>query len=449
MTSRSSAVIGAAALLLASLTIAGCTEGRSDPPNASLRVVHAAPSLGPVTFRRVRANETPLSYKEGSSFSFDVDTYTFNFEILGIDGSVSQTVSLEHTLEEGSDYTLVLREVGGQPEPRVIEAPSRDGSAAGTQLQLMHAATTVGDVDVFIDLEGFDVNSATPWGTLSYDGVLEPRTFASGSYEIVVTEAGNRANVLLATDPFPLGALQNAFLFIADDAGASLAPYTIAVAETPSRDLVDTNLQSGIRVLNAVIDRNGAYDPDAIDAGIDGELNPPLIQAVPFGALSGLATIASGEHNFNVTPAGNPGVIETDEPFTAAKAALGTWLVTGTPGSVTATLLADEFRVFRGEAKLQIIDGSAQNDAVEVFFVAPGTDLSATEPTAELAVDTATPNIRLAPGDYELTVRSAADQTVLAGPTALSVAAGGYYGILLSDTLSSTGVGVHLLYDFN
>ncbi|HSG65075.1 MAG TPA: DUF4397 domain-containing protein, partial [Gammaproteobacteria bacterium] len=203
-------------LLLASLITAGCDSGRTNPPNASLRVVHAMPTLGPVTFRRVRANATVLDYKSGAGFSFDVDTYRFSLEILAPDGSVAQTIALEHTLEQGTDYTLVLRDVGGQPQARIIERPARSASPPGTQLELMHAAPTVGAVDVYLEPQGFDLATATPWDSVSYDELIEPRLLnAPGNYVFVVTEMGNKANVLLMTDPLNLGATQNLFILLA------------------------------------------------------------------------------------------------------------------------------------------------------------------------------------------------------------------------------------------
>ncbi len=435
--------LAAVALVLASLLLAGCGSGRTDPPNATLRVVHAAPSVGPVTFKRVRANATTYDYKGSSLFSFDADTYTFNLEILAVDGSVAQTLSLMQTLENGTDYTLVLREIGGLPAATVIEAPARGTSASGTQLQLLHAATTLTAVDVFFEPAGFDLAAATPWGSLNYDDVLAPRLFTNGDYEFVITETGNRANVLLASTPFTVSGAQNIFLFIADGANTSLAPITLAIADGDGIDIVDKDLLSGIRVLNAVSDRN------AIDAGLDLELMPPLIQALPFGTVSDQTLIASGDHQLNITPAGNPGVIEIDQAFTAERASLSTWFITGSPGALSAAPLDDDFRLLPGESKLRIFNGSPLNDILQVYVVAPGTNLATIPATQILASGTASPNRRFAPGEYELTVRSAVDNRVLLGPQPLTIAADGYYAILLSDPLSGTGIDVQLLYDFN
>jgi hypothetical protein len=430
-------------LLLAGLITAGCEDGRTDPPNASLRVIHAMPTLGPVIFRRVRSNTTNLDYKNSAGFSFDVDTYTFNLEIVAPDGSVAQTISLERMLEQGTDYALVLRDIGGLPSARFIETPARSTSTAGTQLQLMHTALTVGAVDVYLDVEGFDLATAEPWDSVGYDELIPPRIVAApDDYVFIVTEAGNKANVLLTTGPVNLGATQNLFILLADGANEGLAPITLTIAESSGVDLVDQGLQSGIRVINSVGDRS------AIDAGIDLELDPPLIPGIAFGTVSDLALLAPGDHDFNVTPAGNPGVLEIEQPFSISKADVATWLISGSPGDLDFIFLDDNFRVPVGESKLRIFQGSPANPSVQVFVTAPGTNLSTVPATSLLPAGTASPNIRMAPNDYELTVRSATG-TVLAGPVAISIETDGYYGILLSDPLSGSGVDITYLYDFN
>lgn len=436
-------LLGVVALSITSLLASGCDSGRTELPNASLRVVHAAPDLGPVTFKRVQANATTLDYKGAAGFSFDVDTYTFNLEIIAPDGSVADTISTVHTLEQGTDYTLVLRDVGGQPQPRFIETPARTGGTPGTRIELLHAALTVGAVDVFVGPEGFDLSTASPWGTVSYDELIAPQILAGGTYEFYVTEVGNRANILLRSDPFSLGGTQNVFLLIADGVNPSLAPMTLTIADGSGIDIVDKDTQSEIRVINAVSDRSD------IDVGVDLALTPPLIPALPFGTVSSRTQIPGGDQQLNVTPAGDPGVLEVEQDFTIDKGKVATWLIAGAPGMLTADFLADDFRVIPGESKLRVFNGSPLNASVDVFVVPPGTNLDTTPPIATLAYRTASSNIRLVPGDYDLTVKASTDGTTLAGPLPITIGSDGYYGILLSDGLSGSGVDISYLDDFN
>jgi len=434
-----------AALTVVALLVSACDGGRSVPPKTSVRVVHAAPTVAPVVFRRVQANATNLDYKGSATFSFDVDTYTFNFEITAPDGSVTETVSFQATLADGVSSTIVLRELNGQPSPRVVEAPA-SGSGTGTNLQMLHSATSLiplAGVDVFIELQDFDLTTATPWGTIAYDEVLPQRELTNGTYEIAVTEAGVRTNVLLRTEPFALTNAPDLTLVLIDGADEGLAPVSIMIADGGNTELVDRDLESGIRVLNAVNDRS------AIDAGIDNELSPPIITNVAFATASPFALIPAGDHDLNVTPAMNPGVIETDAAFTAARGTLSTWLVTGNPGDLEATPLTENLRVIAGESRLSLFNGGLLNANVEIFIAAPGANLADLSPLARLPAQTGAVAQRIAPGDYELTVRDPSTLAMLAGPQALTIGTDGYYGILLNDAAGGSTVDVSLLFDFN
>jgi len=434
----------AAALTMTALAVVGCDKGRVDPPNVNILAVHADPTLGTAIFKRVRANATPLEFKNSQSFSFDVDTYTFSFDISAPDGTIARTISTEQTFEEGTTYLIVLHQAAGQQKISVFGAPARAGSATGTQLQLLHTATALGTVDVYVEPAGFDVLAATPVGTLSNGQILPPTLVPAGSYEFALTETGNPANVLFRSESASLGGSENLFLFIPDNNGEGLAPFSLSLGQGPGSDLVDVNIESGMRVLNAIADRS------AIDAGIDLELAPPLIVNVPFGTVTDTVIIPSGDHTVTITPTGNPGVIEDDHEFSVDRGAIGTAFVTGSPGSVSTLFVADDFRVPSGEAKLRAFLASPANASVDVFLLPPGTAPDRSNIFATLANPNAAPNGRLAPGSYELTVRSTGSSTVLAGPTPVTIAADSYYGILLTDLLGGgSGIEVTLLYDFN
>ena len=431
------------ALLGMSVLSAGCdgNSGRTDPPNASIQVIHASPSLGPVIFKRVQANATPLEFRQGTTFSWDVDTYTLNFDVLDVDDSVRQTISLQATLEQDNAYFLVLRDVGGQPEPLLIERPATI-QGTGAEVEILHAATTLGAVDVYMDIENFDLSMATSRGSIDYDEVLSIPSVSGGTYEIVLTDAGNRANVRLDTESIGIAGAQGLFLVIVDGAGTGLSPFVLTVGDIGGTTLNDRNSQSGIRVINALSDR------EAINVGIDGQLTPPLIAGVPFASASAFEQIAPGDHDLNVESTLTPGTLDVDEAITAPLGLYQTWLITGDTGSMDATLFEEDLRVVAAESQLRVFHGSPQNGVTEVFVVPPGTDITTVPPTASAAAAATTLPVRVAPGDYEITVTEQATDAVLAGPIAATIAAGGYYGILLTDAAAGTGLEVTLLFDF-
>jgi hypothetical protein len=55
----------------------------------------------------------------------------------------------------------------------------------------------------------------------------------------------------------------------------------------------------------------------------------------------------------------------------------------------------------------------------------------------------------LVPADLELTVRDADTSTIVAGPTPVTLAAGGLYGILALDSVGGSTVDIVLFDDFD
>ncbi len=374
-------------------------------------------------------------------FSWDVDTYTLNFEILDIDGAVAQTVSLQATLEEDSAYFLVLREVAGQPEPLLIERPSAL-QGTGSEVEILHAATTINAVDVYMDIENFDLSTATSRGTIDFDETVAITSLADGAYQIILTDPGNRANIRLDAESIGILGTQGVLLLIVDGAGSGTSPLAIVPGDTQGTAFNDRNEQANIRVINALSDR------EAINVGVDGQLMPPLIAGVPFATASAFGLVAPGDHNLNVESVLTPGTLDIDEAIVAQSGTFETWLITGNTGDMTATEFRDDFRVIPGESQLRLYHGSPQNGVVNVFLQPPGTDITTVPATVASAVTTITPPVRITPGDYEITITEQATDAVLAGPIAATIAAGGFYGILVTDAAAGTGLEVTLLFDF-
>jgi hypothetical protein len=165
--------------------------------------------------------------------------------------------------------------------------------------------------------------------------------------------------------------------------------------------------------------------------------------------MSDYATIPAGDHELNVTPAGNPGVLETEAAFTAPLGRLGTWLVSGEPGTVFAGFDVDDRRVLPNEAKLNLYDGSTEFDNVDVFIVEPGTDIDGVDPTMVTgALGTRVLGRRFVPGNYELILRETDTDSVVGGPVDISLADGGYYSVLLTNAAGGGALDVTLLDDF-
>ena len=156
-----------------------------------------------------------------------------------------------------------------------------------------------------------------------------------------------------------------------------------------------------------------------------------------------------GEHTLQVTPAGNSGAIEVESPFRALPGLRGTWFVRGAPGSLAVFHSLDSQRRIRDIAQVKVYHGGTTVGNVDVFIVAPDTDLSAVAPTATLTGTSPFTTVPAGLGGYAVTVRESGTENVLAGPVAAAIGAEGNYGILITNGASGAGMDITLFDGFN
>src|SRR5690606_8520070 len=220
----------AAALVLASIALFGCDSGRTRPPQVSVHVVHAAAERSSLELRRIQNPETrpALEYRGASPrLRFDVDEYEFSayidppgppqWELLG-----TFTVSL--TPE--TDYLFVLTEANGAFKPIVVESSAARQNDR-SHIVAVHAAPSLAPMSVYVEPSDVDPAAAAPLGTLAFGESVNDATRAPGDYRLVLTEAGNPANVLMRSAEFELAAGAAYSFTIVDPAGDSVAPISV------------------------------------------------------------------------------------------------------------------------------------------------------------------------------------------------------------------------------
>jgi hypothetical protein len=424
--------------ILLSLGLVGCDEERKTPPNVAIAFVNAAPSFSTISVLREETTAANLNFLESAGGSFGADTYDFHFEVGLSSDDRLRPVSFVLELVDGMEYTVVATEVNGVLQERVLETPS-DSQGAG----LLHLAPTLAAVDVYVLTPGGDPAAATPIGTVSFGQQVAPVTIDSGDVEIVVTEASNPASILLRSTAVPLPPGASLYFTIVDDAGLGFAGISVIVSGATNVALVDQNLQSSLRVVNAISDRS------ALDIGISGDLDPPLLPSVAFGTATDYTFIDAGMPNITVTPEGNPGVIELDLPFEAQAGRFETIFISGNPGDASGAISVDDLRPINNEAKINFFNGAGLFLFADFFLVPPGTDITAEQPTASLQSRDVSTNIAIAPGEYELTIRNAFLATLVGGPVTVTLNEGGFYSVLITDSTGGATVDFTLFDDFN
>ena len=448
MTLRRLWPLGLLALALAST---GCSGGRKNPPDATVRVLNVAPSFSSLIYRReqLTGNNPPttLAYQgAGGDFPYDEDTYDFTVAVpdLTTAALTKDADTFSHALVAGTLYTFVYLESGGNVTHVILESPRIASDTTNAQVRALHADEGLPSVDVYLEAPGTVIAGATPWGTIGFKESLPQRAVPPGDYELAVTEAGNPANVLFTTQTFTLGAAGSTTLVLSPDAGEGIAPLNVvllnAVGATP---LVDPSFPASVRALN------GATDQAPRDVAFDGQFTPPLFAAAAFGAPTSYQPLASGATlTVNVTPTGNPGVLEVTSSVVPVAATVYTTFFTGDAGALNLLFVPDDRRRVLGQAKVTFYDAAPVSTGAEPLFLAPGTDPATAPLTSTLLTPGGVQAMGLAPGTYELWLRQYFTTTILGGPVTVSVDEKGLYGIFLSNNADGTTIDIKLIDGF-
>ena len=429
--------------LVAALSLAGCDQGRQTPEKVSMRVAHAAPSFIELGFRREQddRNLANLGFKSATQFAYDADTYDFFVFERAFPNSPGRTWAFAQALDPANSYTVVLVEASGDIVPVVLThaaAPPTDA-----QVEALHAASGLPAMDLYLTAPNLGIGGATPHGTLSAGGQLTARAIPSGTYEIWLTEAGNPANVLLATTTVTLPAGETSAIVIVPEGDLGTEEISVLLIAGTSAVLYDRNATAELRVIN------GATDRAPRDFAVNGVFAPPLFAAAPFGEPTAYAPVPIITNMpINVTPAGDPGVLELNQVLSPVATQRATLIFGGPTGALTHAVIGDDGRRFRNEGKLRFFNSASQFAGVDLLIGDPGDDPATLTPVISLAAPGASAYIPLGPGDYDLYFRQATTTTVIAGPTPVSVVAGGIYGVLAADGPDTATAEMLLLDDF-
>ena len=423
-------------LVCAALALTGCDEGRQNPGKVTVRVANAAPGFAELGFRREQAGEPEtLAFRGAQEYSYDADTYDFfAFERALLATQSPRTWAFSAQLEHAREYTFVLTEVGGEVQPVVLEAPA--APAADAQIVGLHASPGLPALDLYLERPGVGIAGATPRGTFNVQGQIAARTIPSGDYELWLTAAGNPGNVLFTSVGFALSAGTTSTFVVAAGAGLSAGQIAVMLIRPAPTLLFDRNAATQLRVVN------GATDTAPRDFAINSQFAPPLFSGIPFTRATAYTTIATGAQTINVTPVGNPGVLELNTTFTGFAGERTTLLFAGPAGTLTHAVALDDGRRIHNEAKILFMNAATQFTSIDFVVLDPGFDPAGTVPFATLPAPGITGSYgNLAPGQYDLYTRRTDTLALLSGPTRITVAGDGVYGVIAvngPDTATTT-----------
>jgi hypothetical protein len=426
--------------LVVALALVGCEGGRQAPVKVGVTIVSAAPGFSELAFRRERTEPVQLVFKSAQQVSYDADTYDFYVQgVVAID--TADEWSITKTLVGDTGYVFVLTEVAGEIVPIVLEhgaAPSADA-----QILAAHGGGGVPAVDLYLERPGVGIAGATPRGTLAAQGQFGPRTLPSGDYELRLTAAGDPATVLFTSPTITLTPGTTTTLVVTPEAGETTAPFSIQFVQSVSDVLFDLNAPTELRVINAATDRQPR------DFAINREFAPPLFPAVPFASPTSHAPVpVSSALPINVTPPGNPGVLELDTTLATFAALRYTTFFTGDAGTLTHVLAIDDERRIYGATKLRFFNAARQfTDPIDLVLVPPTQTPEGVFAEFALIAPSTSAHSLLAPRDYDLYLRRSGTSEILSGPTPITLAERGIYTVLAVNGPNNTTAEVLLLDD--
>ena len=226
-------------------------------------------------------------------------------------------------------------------------------------------------------------------------------------------------------------------------ATATTSPITlVALTGSGSAEFRSVDTPTGLRV--------GHLSPDTgpVDILVNGG---EYLGSVPYPAVTGIVPLPADTYEVTITAEDNPGAIA----FGPANLDLAadTWytvLAVDFNASLAVEILsADDPRPVATNAKVRIYHASPTAQNVDIYVVAPGTDINGASPTlSNVAFRANTGYLALPAGDYEVTVTPTGTKDAAIGPAPISIANGGVYTAIARDPIpGETEFGLIVLVD--
>ena len=441
-------IVNKATLALCLALAAGCVENQDDPPDGALRYVHAAAGQGSLAFLLEQRRDSDLNYGGGSGrLILDAGQYDVNLNALTLASeNPERAATLSITVEGETDHIVVAFDDGGQLSLAEYTRPFADVAAGNAEMQILHAVEGAGAVDVYVEADGADLSAANPRATVTFKQLSDPIGFASGDYRVSITAPGDPSALVYQSGVVTVGDGTSSLLGIYDGTGTTAAPLRTALIASGAATVVALNDRRTPPRLRAA---HGVTGSGPLDVVVDSDFSAPLHGAIAFGEIADYADIESGERTIQVTPAANPGVIESEQSGVFGTALSNTLVISGTPGNVGAIVYADDNRGIAARARYRVRSAASSVTAINFYLTEPGTDVTTVPANAAgLVAGGAEFPASTLPGEFEITLvendgdSSTEDTNILAGPIAVSFEEGRVYDLIIVD---ATGGGAMLL----
>ncbi|WP_199479867.1 DUF4397 domain-containing protein [Vibrio harveyi] len=425
-----------AVTLVAVLGIAACGSDSDSIEYSNLQAVHASANA---PLANVWINDqaalTGVDYGVGSGYvKLREGTNSVQVDVQLPGGEVATVVD-KTSLDLDSDLKYTAFVVGDAAmgsanpvEPLIVTRSAMSMADENSlDVQVVHAAAGVGDVDLYVTAPGADLASSSPITTLGYKDSTDVLNIAAGDYQVRLVAGGN---VAFDSGTIPLPA--NADLTIAAiKTGGTISgsPVKLLVLDGMGSSIIlNTGSKSELRVGHLV---DGAPN---VDVALDGNV---VLNDVMFKNISNYLSVDAGTYNATVDAGLADPIIDADVTLDSGMSYSVYAVGTAVPLAVEPLVVSDNRRSIATSAVLNVTHAAANPAAASVdVYLTPSQDISQSDPAlANFAYKDSAQNVYVTAGDYFVTVTAPGDKTPVIGPAPLPTLENGmvYQAIAIDD----------------
>ncbi|MEW4343135.1 DUF4397 domain-containing protein [Vibrio diabolicus] len=442
----------AALTMVAALGLAACGSDSDTIEYSNLQAVHAS-SDAPLAnvWINDKSSLTGVDYGMGSGYmklregmnSIQVDVQ--------LPGDETATVIPKTELDLDSDLNynvFVVGDADGSPNPvePLVVTRSADSMADANSLdvQVVHAASGVPAVDLYVTEPGADLASATPLMNLAYKASTDVLNIPAGEYQVRLAVGDS-----VAFDSGTISLAANSNLTIAAISTGdsnSTSPVKLLVLDGSGSSIIeDMGSQAEVRVGHLV---DGA---PIVDVNVNGAAFGPLAD-LAFKEIRGYLDLDAGAYDIDVYVDGtttNP-IIDVDGLMVAGGMDYSVYAVgVVSPAIDIEPLVVEDMRRAVATSATLNVTHAAANPVAEMvdIYLTTSAGIDGSDPTvANFAYKDSVQGLYVAEGTYYVTVTVAGDPSTVAVDSApVNVMNGVVYLVVAID--DGNNGGFNLLVD--